>query len=206
MEVSTIKFWDNLIQTLLRNSGLKLFKVKIFNSVNFQKSKNARFLLVSWFLKQAIIRPNRITLSKVMIDFVGTSIPRKAKNKHYWPTLPWDCLGTPWNQKIKNYAKASFRKSTLRGYTFGGTLRGCVQNHAESLPGSKVNFGKTRFFFSWVFGKFRVEVRLRLQNFRLRLETKLAYSFLGVFSNNGLSDIQGGKKLLAGENIIQRGK
>jgi hypothetical protein len=31
---------------------------------------------------------------------------------------------TPWNQKIKKYAKASFRLSTLRGYTFGGILRG----------------------------------------------------------------------------------
>jgi hypothetical protein len=87
MEVSTIKFRENLIQQLLRNLDLKfgqnLQSEKSSNSVKFQISKNAGLILMSRPLKQAIIRPNRRTLSKVMNDFVCAIFPRKAKNEHY---------------------------------------------------------------------------------------------------------------------------
>jgi hypothetical protein len=47
-----------------------------------------------------------------------------------------------------------------------------ICNENSEFLDMKVNFGKTwknRVFFGWVFGELQVEVRLRLQNFRLRL-------------------------------------
>ena len=56
-------------------------------------------------LKQSIIRLYRIIVSKVMTDFVGTSIPRKAKNKHCRPTLPCDFSEPLGIKKLKSMPK-----------------------------------------------------------------------------------------------------
>jgi hypothetical protein len=54
---------------------------KIFNSVEFQISKNAKLTLMLLPLKQAIIRENRLSLSKVMDYLVRPSIVENTKKK-----------------------------------------------------------------------------------------------------------------------------
>jgi hypothetical protein len=71
----------------------KVSKVKIFKSVKFKYVKIPDYYSCRDLLQRAIIRPNRITLSKVMLDFVGTSIPRKAKKISVTdPFLLWNPL------------------------------------------------------------------------------------------------------------------
>jgi hypothetical protein len=60
---------------------------KIFNSVNFQTSNDAGWTLMLWPLKQATIRKNPLSLSKVMNNLVEPCIAGNAKNKRNWPTL-----------------------------------------------------------------------------------------------------------------------
>ncbi len=57
----------------------KFRPLKIFNSVEFQISKKAKLTLMLWPLKQAIIRENRWSLSKVMDYLVRPSIAGNAK-------------------------------------------------------------------------------------------------------------------------------
>jgi hypothetical protein len=52
---------------------------KIFNSVEFKIFKNAKLTLMLWSLKQAIIRANRLSLSKVIAILVRPSIAGNTK-------------------------------------------------------------------------------------------------------------------------------
>jgi hypothetical protein len=71
------------------------------NSVEFQISENVELLLMSRPLKQAIIRLNRMTLSKVMNNLVRACIAGNPKNKRNRSTLPCDFSATAGTKNLK---------------------------------------------------------------------------------------------------------
>ncbi len=110
---------------------MKTSKVNIFNSVKFQKSKNCQIITHAETFKTSYHSTKSDNPIKSYEWFCWNKFPKEGKKWALLTHFAMRFLGTPWNQKIKMYAKVSIMASTLRGYTFGGILRGCVLNHAE---------------------------------------------------------------------------
>jgi hypothetical protein len=82
---------------------------KIFNSVEFQISKNAELIGMSLPLKQAIIRSNLLSLSKVMNNLVEACIAGNAKNMRNRSNLPRNFSATTWTKKSRLVPKLVLR-------------------------------------------------------------------------------------------------
>ncbi len=113
---------------------------KIFNSVEFQTSKNAGWTLMLWPLKQVIIRKNRFRPSKVMNNLVRPSTAWNAKKMQNRSTSPRDFSATAGNKNSRLVSKL-----VLRHVLLGNTHLGPIQ----TIWKSRENFVSIIFILSW---------------------------------------------------------